>query len=110
MAARAKDACQPGGERYGTEEAKIVENEHPTDGVGAGSHVPLHVGQDDVDGEAIGYLDGSNQAHTHQNCHSLEVREPRQALAYELAVLFLPSFTAAGNVAAEIAHQDPWPL
>src|ERR1039458_10683482 len=104
MTACAKNARQPSGEREGAKESEVIENEYPANGVGAGGHVTLHVGQDDVNGDAIGDLDGGDDADAHQDRHSLKMTQPRQALADELAVLFFPGLTTAGNIEIGRAH------
>ena len=47
------DASHPGGQRQGTKESKIVENDDPADFVGVGGDVALHVRKQNVDGDAV---------------------------------------------------------
>src|ERR1700735_1592676 len=101
MAPGANDARHPGRHRYGPEVADVIKSYHPANLIGAGAYVALHVGEEHIDGEAVGNFDGGNHAYGQEDGQSAPVRHVRQYAAEEALLFEFPGFW---GTASYIAH------
>src|SRR5580698_6617950 len=92
MTLGAYNARHPVRQCYGAEVAHVIKNDHPADFIGTRAYVALHVREEHVDGEAVGYFDGGDHAHGKEHGHAATVRHGRQNAAEEPLLFEFPGF------------------